>query len=82
MTTRRHQLRIANDGKVPILFQIEPECHQFTVAPDEDVLITYDYDEQPLELRLGETSDSVFGAIVPGDGDVFVENDGKNVLTE
>jgi len=63
-----------------MVFQIEPEGLQFSIDPNEDVLVNYDYDVEPLELRLGETDDPVFGAIVPGDGDLTVEKNGRDVL--
>ncbi len=80
MNRETHQIRLTNDSDTSMVFQLEPECFQFTVAPNENVVITYDYDQEPLELRLGKTSDPVFGAVVPGDGDVIIEKEGQNVF--
>lgn len=73
-------LKITNDAKTDLLFQVEPELQSFSLSPGDSAKLIYDYDEEPLEITLGDTTDSVFGAVIPGDGPLRIEKNGEIVV--
>ena len=73
-------LKITNDAKTDLLFQVEPELQSFSLSPGESAKLLYDYEHEPPEITFGETTDPVFGAVIPGDGALQIEKNGQIVI--
>ena len=71
---------VTNDAKTSLVFQVEPECHQFSIDPGESVDFNFEYDEDPPELRVGAVDDPVYGAVFPGDGRFRVVRRGETII--
>ena len=72
---------ILNDTSKKMDFQIEPECWQFTLDVGEAATVIAEFQETLVTLQLADDpSGGVSCAVIPGDGDLIVEKDGKNIL--
>ena len=75
--------QLCNDTNANMTFQIEPECWTFTLKPGETARVNYKYKDAPATVQFtAPVHSDICGAIIPGDGDVIVLRNGKNVLGE
>ncbi len=73
-------LKITNDAKTELKFQVEPEGCLFSLSLGESARIHFDYEHEPPEITFGETIDPIFGVVFPGDGSLKIEKNGEIVI--
>ena len=79
--TKKTRFVILNDTSCKIDFEIEPECWPFSLEVGESVTVISEHIEEPATVQLADDPNGgVCAAIIPGDGDVVVEKNGRNVL--
>ena len=72
---------IQNKSGSALVLNIEPEAVMFSVANGDAVSVHEWYETQPLTMKLERSKDGeTLISIWPGDGDVRVENDGRDVF--
>ena len=77
--------KLQNNCQHTLTFQVEPECHTFKLGHGQFVEIEFQLEDgEPPTIMLTELhsktdSEQINGAIIPGDGDLFVRKDGRNV---
>jgi len=81
MTKVKFEISNATTKKIEI--EIEPECWWFSLESGESATITGDYEMTAITFRLSDDpKGGICAAVIPGDGDVVVTKDGKNVLDD
>jgi hypothetical protein len=77
------RFEILNDTAKKVDVQIEPEGWLFSLESGESVAVLGEYQKTPITVQLADDpKGGVCCAVIPGDGDVIVEKDGKNVLDD
>ena len=74
---------ILNKTAKGIHIEIEPECWWFKLEPGESATVPGEYEKTPVTFRLSDDPEGgLNAAVIPGDGEVVVEKEGKNVLDD
>jgi len=72
---------IENDENLDLHIIVEPEAHYVPLKEYEKVIVYGDQPASPITIRVSnDHSGKVFLALWPGDGDMIVEKDGKNIF--
>ena len=72
---------IENESGILLMLNIEPEAVMFSVANGQAVSVHESYEAEPLTLKLERSEDGeTLISIWPGDGNVRVEKDGRDVF--
>ncbi len=79
--TSQNRFVVENEQAKPLIVVAEPEACELRLAKDEQIVITDNYTESPVTIRV-TTADSgePMLSIWPGDGDVKIEKDGVDIL--
>lgn len=77
----RNRFILENDQTSDMIIVAEPEACELRLAKNEQVLITDDYDQSPVVIRVtsSPTGEPVL-SVWPGDGDVRIEKNGVDIL--
>ena len=77
---RRSTILIENRTSKAMQFHIEPECFPFEVPAEKAAEVSGDYESEPITIQFSDDEgNGLFGAVFPGDGDVVIKVDGKDV---
>jgi hypothetical protein len=77
------KFEIVNSSKNKIDIEIEPECWWFTLEAGQSATVSGEYEKTPITFRLADDpKGGICASVIPGDGEILVEKDGKNVLDD
>src|SRR5438128_1590514 len=79
--TSQNRFVIENDQATALIVVAEPEACELRLAKDENVLVTDNFNEAPVTIRVttSQAGEPVL-SIWPGDGNVKIEKDGIDIL--
>ncbi len=78
--THHSRFVLQNDLSGPVILNIEPECAHFSLASGEKVIVCDTFEKEPVTLRVESDRGDTIISVWPGDGDVRVEKDDRDVL--
>lgn len=71
---------IENRTSKPMQFHIEPECSPFEVPPGKSAEISGSYETHPITIQFSDDDEyGLFGSVFPGDGDIVITTEGRDV---
>ncbi len=77
----RNRFVIRNEWAESLTLNIEPEGAFIALLRGEEVSVVETYESAPLTIKLDASDDGeLIVTLWPGDGDVIVEKEGRNVL--
>ncbi len=72
---------IENRTSMPMHFHVEPECIAFEIPVGKSAEINGQYQSEPITIQFTDDDEyGNFGAVYPGDGDIAITIDGRNIL--
>jgi hypothetical protein len=81
MTSSRSRFVIENDQTTELIVVAEPEACEVRLSKDEQVMITDNFDQAPVTIRVTTSpSGEPVLSVWPGDGDVKIEKNGIDIF--